>query len=107
LIKNCSDVPALFHRYLRGDGVVSQGRPAVQVGDKIVEVSPSFRLIMFCRDSAVTLSPLQASFVQRIDFTVTAKGLSGQLLSCAIRLELPQLESEKNALLEKQETLKE
>lgn len=85
--------------------MLASGRRAVPVAEKVVEVSPDFKMMLFCRDSSVSLSPLQASMVQRVDFTVTATGLSGQLLSSAVRMEVPELEAKKTELLETKERL--
>ncbi|KAG8470560.1 hypothetical protein KFE25_008981 [Diacronema lutheri] len=81
-------------------------RWVVQVGDKQIDFSESFRLFLTTRNQAPHLPPDAAALVTLVNFSVTRGGLEGQLLGLTIKHEQPELESQKSALLQAEEELK-
>jgi hypothetical protein len=78
----------------------------VRIADKFVEVHPDFRLLLVTRNSAITLTPREASLVAVVNFTVTRVALRMQLLTLALSTEMPELEQQHQEQLNDSEQLK-
>lgn len=99
MIQEVDGVEPVLYPLLRGD-LVSQGpRFVVQLGEKVVDYNPDFRLFLATRNPAPELPPDAASTVTVVNFTTTRAGLSGQLLAATIQNEKPELEENKTKLL--------
>ena len=106
LIQELDRIEPLLFPLLRKDLIHQGPRWCVQIGDKVIDYSESFRLFLSTRDSAFEVPPNAAAIVSIVNFTVTKSGLEGQLLSVIIGHEQPELEKKKSAALANQESQK-
>ena len=78
----------------------------MQIADKSLDVNATFRLYLTTRNSSIEIAKHQKDLVSIVNFSVTKSGLEGKLLSIIIPYFQPQIEKEKQELLEEQEKLK-
>ncbi|TWW77408.1 Cytoplasmic dynein 2 heavy chain 1 [Takifugu flavidus] len=78
-------------------------RYVVQIGEKLIDYNEDFRLFMATRNPTPFIPPDVASVMTEVNFTTTRAGLRGQLLALTIQQEKPELETEKNRLLQMEE----
>jgi dynein heavy chain 2 len=76
------------------------------VGEKLVDVTDNFKLVLATRNPSIDLPYHQSDLVSVINFSVTRSGLQGKLLSLIITHFQPEIEQEKIKLLQVQEKLK-
>jgi dynein heavy chain 2, cytosolic len=69
-------------------------------------VNDSFKLYLTTRNSFIEIAKHQRDLVSVVNFSVTKSGLEGKLLSIIITHFQPEIEREKQELLEEQEKLK-
>ena len=74
----------------------------MQIGEKFVEVNENFRFVLMTRNSSIDIPFHQADQVSIINFSVTRSGLEGKLLSLIISHFQPEIEKQKQVLLEEQ-----
>lgn len=77
----------------------------MQIGDKSLDVNETFKLYLTTRNSSIEIAKHQRDLVEVINFSVTKSGLEGKLLSIIITYFQPEIEKEKQELLEEQEKL--
>jgi len=65
---------------LRGDFVSQGSRDTIQIGDKVVDYSPDFKLFMTTRNPSPILPPDSAAVVTIVNFTTTKAGLTTQVI---------------------------
>lgn len=106
LIQELDRIEPLLFPLLRKDLIHQGPRWCVQIGDKVIDYSESFKLYLSTRDSAFEIPPNAAAIISTVNFTVTKSGLEGQLLSVIIGHEQPELERKKSAALANQESQK-
>ncbi|XP_046432396.1 dynein beta chain, ciliary-like [Neodiprion fabricii] len=90
---------------LLGRVLIRKGR-AIKIGDKEVEYSPLFRLILQTKLANPHYKPEMQAQTTLINFTVTRDGLEDQLLGDVVKVERPDLESTKAELTKQQNTFK-
>ena len=78
----------------------------LKLGEKVIEIHEKFKLYLVTRDSSIELSNNVLSSMSVVNFTVTRSGLESILLGLTIDIEQPELERQKNALLEEQDKIK-
>ncbi|CAF4638011.1 unnamed protein product [Rotaria sp. Silwood1] len=106
IVQEVDGVEPVLYPILRRD-LASQGpRHVVQIGDKIIDYNPDFRIYLTTRNPTPELLPDMEAIVNEVNFTTTRAGLTGQLLATAIQHEKPELEVRKTELLRKEEELK-
>ena len=119
IVADADRLEPLLYPLLRGDaahtaggggggGIGGGGRAAVQIGERLVEVDPSFRLFLTTRSAAAldALAPDAAPLVAVANFVASREGLEARLLAAAIRAERPALEAQKAALAAQASALK-
>ena len=106
IIQDARRIEPVLYPILRGE-VVGQGPyKTIQVGEKLIDFNPKFRLFMVTKSPAPDLAVSGKSLVSLINFTTTCAGLTGQLLGKALHVEKPELEQRKSQLLKQEEDLK-
>lgn len=69
-------------------------------------MNETFKLYLTTRNSSIEIAKNQRDLVDVVNFSVTLSGLEGKLLSIIITYFQPEIEREKQELLEEQEKLK-
>ncbi|EGD79180.1 outer dynein arm heavy chain beta [Salpingoeca rosetta] len=101
LIENLGeDVEPVLDNLL-GRQLIKKGR-AVMIGDKEVEYSPTFRLILHTKMANPHYKPELQAQCTLINFTVTQSGLEDQLLADVVTAERPDLQETKAKLTQEQ-----
>ena len=101
LIEDCgNEIDPVLDNVLEKNFVKSGRTLKVLIGDKDVEVDPSFMLYITTKIPNPSFSPETYAKCSVIDFTVTRKGLEDQLLGLVILKEKAELEETRKALLE-------
>ncbi|CAH8640372.1 unnamed protein product [Heterobilharzia americana] len=90
---------------LLGRKTIKKGR-AIRLGDKEVEYSPDFRLILQTKLANPHYKPEMQAQTTLINFTVTRDGLEDQLLASVVNKERPDLEQLKADLTRQQNEFK-
>ncbi|KAJ8736094.1 hypothetical protein PYW08_006750 [Mythimna loreyi] len=90
---------------LLGRTLIKKGR-AIKMGDKEVEYSPSFRLILHTKLANPHYKPEMQAQTTLVNFTVTRDGLEDQLLAEVVKAERPDLEDLKAELTKQQNQFK-
>ena len=88
-----------------GRNTIKKGR-AIKIGDKDVDYSPSFRLILHTKLANPHYKPELQAQCTLINFTVTRDGLEDQLLAEVVSKERPDLEATKSQLTKQQNDFK-
>jgi dynein heavy chain 2 len=71
-----------------------------------LDVNETFKLYLTTRNSSIEIAKHQKDLVSIVNFSVTKSGLEGKLLSIIITYFQPQIEQEKQDLLQEQEKFK-
>ena len=90
---------------LLGRNTIKKGR-AIKLGDKEVEYSPAFKLILHTKLANPHYKPEMQAQTTLINFTVTRDGLEDQLLAAVVGKERKDLEEMKLALTKQQNEFK-
>ncbi|EAN79214.1 dynein heavy chain, putative [Trypanosoma brucei brucei TREU927] len=106
LVMDVDGVEPILYPILRRDIFTAGAKQVVQVGNKQVDWQDKFRIMLFTRRTDIDLPPGAAALVLVVNFSVTKFGLENQLLGVTIQHERPELEQERAALLQKEESLK-
>lgn len=72
---------------------------SVKLGEKVINVSPTFRLLMHTKLSNPHYPPEIQAECTLINFTVTEAGLEDQLLALVVKKERPDLAAQKDQLI--------
>ena len=106
MIDNITHINAFITELLRNSVLTIGSRPSLKLGDKVLDVNPSFSIILSSK--TLTYEDIQSvsGIVNPIIFSMTRKGLEHQLLSIALKAEEPKLESEMNSLVQREEDLR-
>lgn len=79
IVQEVDGVEPVLYPILRKD-LVSQGpRHVVQIGEKILDYNPDFRIYLTTRNPAPELLPDMEAIVNEVNFTTTRAGLTGQV----------------------------
>lgn len=79
---------------------------AIKIGDKEVEYSPNFKLILHTKLANPHYKPEMQAQTTLVNFTVTRDGLEDQLLAEVVKAERPDLEELKAELTKQQNEFK-
>ncbi|CAH0405196.1 unnamed protein product [Chilo suppressalis] len=90
---------------LLGRTLIKKGK-AIKIGDKEVEYSSSFRLILHTKLANPHYKPEMQAQTTLVNFTVTRDGLEDQLLAEVVKAERPDLEELKAELTKQQNEFK-
>ncbi|XP_028172090.1 dynein beta chain, ciliary-like [Ostrinia furnacalis] len=90
---------------LLGRNLIKKGK-AIKIGDKEVEYSSSFRLILHTKLANPHYKPEMQAQTTLVNFTVTRDGLEDQLLAEVVKAERPDLEDLKAELTKQQNQFK-
>jgi dynein heavy chain 1 len=80
----------------------STSRVIIRLGDAEVDLSPSFAMYLFTRDSSARFTPDIMSRVTLVNYTVTASGLCDTVVNKLLLFEAPQVQATRTKLLHAQ-----
>ena len=106
MIENITRISSFVTELLRHSVLTVGSRPSLRLGDKVLDVNPSFTIILSSKTFTYEDIQSVSGIVNPIIFSMTRKGLEHQLLSIALKAEEPKLESEMNALVQREEDLR-
>lgn len=106
IVNEVDGVESLFVNILRKDLKRLGPRLVVSIGEKVVDWSDQFQLILMSRNHSIKLEPNISALVNTVNNLVTTKGLEDKLLSLVINDQKPGLESKKKECLEQERFLK-
>jgi dynein heavy chain 2 len=106
IVQEISEIPPFMIPLLRRVKKRNGSRYTVEIGDKCIDYSDGFKLILCTQNSDFAVPKSMSGFINCINFTVTKSGLIGQLLGITIKHKKPELEEQKVELLKQEETLK-
>lgn len=87
-------------------GLKTYSYRAIKIGDKEVEYSPNFKLILHTKLANPHYKPEMQAQTTLVNFTVTRDGLEDQLLAEVVKAERPDLEELKAELTKQQNEFK-
>lgn len=101
LFQNVDDyIDPVIGNLLEKNFKVQMGQLLVMLGDKEVAVDANFRMYLTTKISNPTLDPSIYAKALVINYAVTVDGLIDQLLSVVVRVERPDLEEQREMLIE-------
>ncbi|KAH9247140.1 hypothetical protein BASA81_015283 [Batrachochytrium salamandrivorans] len=101
IVQDTSHLDHVFIPIIRGDLQKQGPRFVVEVGEKLIDYNPEFKLYFSTRKSNFPIPTDAVGFVNDINFTITRDGLAGQLLGLTLKNERPELEVQKLDLIKK------
>jgi dynein heavy chain 1 len=102
LVENVEHIDPILNPLLNREIQRTGGRTLVRIGTEDVDYSPKFKIILSTKNPAVQLTPDVCSRVTLVNFTVTPASLQSQSLSQVVKVEKPELETQRAALLKLQ-----
>ena len=102
LVENVEHIDPILNPLLNKELQRTGGRTLVRIGTEEIDYSPKFKIILSTKNPAVQLTPDICSRVTLVNFTVTPASLQSQSLSQVVKVEKPELESQRAALLKLQ-----
>ena len=106
LITDIDKIESLLVPLIRGDKFKRGPTNVLKLGEKVIEIHDNFKLYISTRDSSLEISNNVLCSMNVVNFTVTRSGLESILLGLTIDIEQPELEKQKNQLLEEQDKIK-
>jgi len=102
LVENVEHIDPILNPLLNKELQRTGGRTLVRIGTEEIDYSPKFKIILSTKNPAVQLTPDVCSRVTLINFSVTPASLESQSLSQIVKVEKPELETQRSALLKLQ-----
>ena len=106
LITDIDKIESFLIPLIRGEKFKRGPTNVMRLGEKIIEIHDNFKLYISTRDSSLEISNNVLCSMSVVNFTVTKSGLESILLGLTIDIEQPELEKQKNKLLEEQDKIK-
>ena len=106
LITDIDKIESFLITLIRGEKTKRGPTNVLKLGEKTIEIHDNFKLYLSTRNSSLEISNNVLSSMNVVNFTVTRSGLESILLGLTIDIEQPELEKQKNALLEEQDKIK-
>jgi len=102
LVENVEQIDPILNPILNKELQRTGGRTLVRIGTEEVDYSPKFKIILSTKNPAVKLTPDLCSRVTLVNFTVTPDSLESQSLSQVVKAMKPEIEIQREALLQLQ-----
>ena len=106
LINDVDKIESFLVPLLRGEKYKRGPTSVIRLGEKVIDIHEKFKLYLATRDSSIEVSNNVLASLSVVNFTVTRSGLESILLGLTIDIEQPELEKQKNQLLEEQDSIK-
>ncbi len=79
IVQEVDGVEPVLYSILRKDLAAQGPRHVVQIGEKIIDYNPEFRIYLTTRNPTPELLPDMEAIVNEVNFTTTRAGLTGQV----------------------------
>jgi dynein heavy chain len=100
LMENVGEsLDAALEPILQKNVFIQGGQPMIRLGESTVPYNDSFRFYMTTKLPNPHYPPEVCVKVTLLNFAITMQGLEAQLLGTAIKIEMPEVEERKNALV--------
>ena len=84
VIEEVDFVEPVLMSIIKRDFIKQGSRNVMQLGEKIIDVSETFKLYLATRNTSITIPHNQKDHLSFINFSVTRSGLESKLLSLII-----------------------
>ncbi|XP_061401208.1 cytoplasmic dynein 2 heavy chain 1, partial [Musca vetustissima] len=105
IVEDCQELRPPLMQLLANKVYMKFNKRQIEVGTKLVDLHEQFQLVLVAKTSKLNIPAETASYLNCIPFTVTAVGLSDQLMSKAIIMKNPSLEQKRVELLKNEGVL--
>jgi dynein heavy chain 2 len=105
LIENITKLSPFIIEILRYSVLTEGSRPSLKLGEKFLDINPSFSIILSSKTFTYEDIQSVSGLVNPVIFSMTRRGLEHQLLSLALKSEMPKLEIKMNELVQREEDL--
>lgn len=105
LVNDCQDLRPPIMQLVPSRIFVRFNKKQIEVGSKLVDLHEQFQLVLFTKTNKLTIESETTTHLTRIPFTITAVGLTDQLMSKVIVLKNPALEQKRIDLLKNEGVL--
>lgn len=95
LVENVEHIDPILNPLLNKELQRTGGRTLIRIGTEEIDYSPNFKIILSTKNPAVQLTPDVCSRVTLINFSVTPASLQSQSLSQIVKIEKPELETQR------------
>lgn len=102
LIMDAENIDPIINPILNRETHKTGGRVLVRLGQQEIDLSPSFNLLLACRDSTAVFAPDVCSRVTFVNFTMTRASLQSQCLDQVLAAERPDTEIKRKDLMKLQ-----
>uniref|UniRef100_A0A1I8MV06 Dynein heavy chain, cytoplasmic n=1 Tax=Musca domestica TaxID=7370 RepID=A0A1I8MV06_MUSDO len=99
IVEDCQELRPPLMQLLSYKVYMKFNKRQIEVGTKLVDLHEQFQLVLVTKTPKLNIQPETATYLNCIPFTVTAVGLSDQLMSKAIIMKNPSLEQKRVELL--------
>ena len=106
IINDVDKIESFLVPLLRSEKFKRGPTSVIKLGEKVIDIHEKFKLYLATRDSSIEISNNVMASLSVVNFTVTRSGLESILLGLTIDIEQPELEKQKNQLLEEQDKIK-
>ena len=91
LVYGCNGIHPFLYPLLRKETVFHGSRSMVAIGEKTVPFHPNFKIFLVSSKSGRPLQDAEKGLVIQINFSLTKKGISNELLGITLQVEKPGL----------------
>lgn len=99
VVEDCQELRPPLMQLVTNKVYMKFNKKQLEVGGKMVDLHENFQLVLVTKTPKLSIGPETAAYITCIPFTVTAVGLSDQLMSRAIIMKNPELEQKRVNLL--------
>ncbi|EDW77285.2 uncharacterized protein Dwil_GK18215 [Drosophila willistoni] len=102
LVTDCDQLRPPLAQLIQGHIYMKFNKRQMAVGSKLIDLHENFQLVLISKSQRLALPKELASQVNQLRFTITAAGLTDQLMSQAIVLKNPKLEQQRIDVLQRE-----
>uniref|UniRef100_A0A1I8Q9V5 Dynein heavy chain, cytoplasmic n=1 Tax=Stomoxys calcitrans TaxID=35570 RepID=A0A1I8Q9V5_STOCA len=105
IVEDCQELRPPLMQLLTNKVYMKFNKKQIEVGTKLVDLHEHFQLVLVTKTHKLGIQPETCAYITCMPFTVTAVGLSDQLMSKAIIMKNPALEQKRVELLKNEGVL--
>ncbi|XP_065356058.1 cytoplasmic dynein 2 heavy chain 1 [Calliphora vicina] len=105
IVEDCQEMRPPLMQLITNKVYMKFNKKQIEVGNKMVDLHDNFQLVLVTKTHKLSIEAETFAYISCIPFTVTAVGLSDQLMSKAIIMKNPELEQKRVELLKNEGVL--